>query len=178
MGCPAREVATISAPSQDWSSPSPTCSDPSLPQKGMLATGGGRSLSVPHHGTDWHCPSTSAHYFSGAKNVLCNIFTTPRAGSTFVPLVIIESWLDPKIAGIQVRSHQQIQPSPWSSIKYIQNNLQRNSCSTFSLNGIGGTVGSSWNMSSHKSAFMHKARLSTSFAIGPTVPVTGIKRSR
>lgn len=43
---------------------------------------------------------------------------------------------------------------------------------TSSLNGMGGTEGSKWNNSSHRSAFMHRARLSTSFAIGPIVAVT------
>lgn len=44
---------------------------------------------------------------------------------------------------------------------------------TSSLKGRGGTVLSRWNMSSHRSARMHSARLSTSFAIGPTAATTG-----
>lgn len=44
---------------------------------------------------------------------------------------------------------------------------------TSSLKGRGGTVLSRLNMSSHRSARMHSARLSTSFAIGPTAATTG-----
>lgn len=46
---------------------------------------------------------------------------------------------------------------------------------TSSLNGIGGIEGSRENNSSHRSAFMHRTRLSTSLAIGPIVAVTAKK---
>lgn len=43
---------------------------------------------------------------------------------------------------------------------------------TSSSKGMGGTVGSSRNISSQSRAFIQRARLSTSLAIGPSVPVT------
>lgn len=49
---------------------------------------------------------------------------------------------------------------------------------TSSLKGRGGTVLSRLNMSSHRSARMHSARLSTSFAIGPTAATTGRDQKR
>lgn len=43
-----------------------------------------------------------------------------------------------------------------------------NKCRTFWLNGMGGTVGSNVNISWQSSARIHRAKLSTSLAIGPT----------
>lgn len=49
---------------------------------------------------------------------------------------------------------------------------------TCSLKGSGGTDGSRWNNSSHRRAFMHKVKLSTSLAIGPVTEMTVKKRER
>lgn len=49
---------------------------------------------------------------------------------------------------------------------------------TSSLKGMGGTVGSNWNISWHSSAFMHRARLSTSLAMGPRAQGTGWDKSK
>lgn len=69
------------------------------------------------------------------------------------------------------RSHQRYEPKEQQL--YSQHFSPSLGSFTSSLKGRGGTVLSRLNMSSHRSARMHSARLSTSLAIGPTAATTG-----
>lgn len=106
-------------------------------------------------------------HLQGEEDAGCKVPVGPAAHPRHGVSLESSTWLCPGV-----------HPRVFSVCSSPQRSLGPWRLCTSSLKGRGGTVLSRLNMSSHSSALMHSARLSTSFAIGPTAAATGRDHKR